>query len=499
MSKHVLPIVGWAVSALFVPGSVMAQACTAGSTLSTPIEIDNSANPQAFTDLEVLLTLDTAAMISAGTLNADGSDLRFTDGTDCIPHTVESGLDTASTAIWVRVPNLPASGSTTIHLHHGNPAAISSDDPEATFSLFEGFDDDVIPSLVQACPGTPATVTSAGGVGTLAWASSGMLRSEAVFPIGRTYVAEADVTGTTGQWPGIYWLKDLPSGQGYGLMTASGQVRISKSGSTTGDFCAGHNWASSLMPYSSATGRWTLAWHATGDIRAEFPGIGTLTSTDTQHPRDADLRLAIGGISSGNGSLSLDWLRARQLADPAPSVTVGPQAPLAADLRIEKTASAGTAARGDTLGYTITAANLGPGGASDVMLVDALPASLSGCAWTASYSGGASGPAAGTGDLNAPVELPAGAAATVSMTCVVAANASIGTLTNTATLAAASTPDPTPANNSASAGVMITAASTPAPRVSVIPIPATDHRTLAGLALLCAALGGALLAMRRQG
>ena len=65
---------------LGAPAAALAQACVAGSSWLLPISIDNSGNANAFTDLEVLITVDTATLIGAGHMNPDGSDIRFTDG-----------------------------------------------------------------------------------------------------------------------------------------------------------------------------------------------------------------------------------------------------------------------------------------------------------------------------------------------------------------------------------------------------------------------------------
>jgi len=89
----------------------------------TPITVTEQSG-NALTDYSVVVTLDTQAMIGAGTLEASGADLRFVDdlGT-LLGHWIESGLDTPTTTVWVRVPSVPASGTATIWAYHGNPGA----------------------------------------------------------------------------------------------------------------------------------------------------------------------------------------------------------------------------------------------------------------------------------------------------------------------------------------------------------------------------------------
>ena len=73
------------------------------------VTIDNSSNPSVLTNYAVLVTIDTASLISAGKMDVNGGDIRFLDGTSELDMWVESGMDTASTRIWIEVPSIPAS------------------------------------------------------------------------------------------------------------------------------------------------------------------------------------------------------------------------------------------------------------------------------------------------------------------------------------------------------------------------------------------------------
>ena len=60
--------------------------------------------------------------------NSDGSDIRFTlsDGKTLIPYWIEKwDEDEEEAVIWVKVPELPASSTTTIYMYYGNPTASS--------------------------------------------------------------------------------------------------------------------------------------------------------------------------------------------------------------------------------------------------------------------------------------------------------------------------------------------------------------------------------------
>ncbi|WP_170113214.1 beta strand repeat-containing protein [Ahniella affigens] len=118
---------------------------------------------------------------------------------------------------------------------------------------------------------------------------------------------------------------------------------------------------------------------------------------------------------------------------------------LVADLAITKTDGVATATPGGSVTYTITASNGGPANSSGTV-ADTFPASLT-CTWTCVGAGGGTCTASGSGNINDPVNLPAGGSVTYTASCTISAGAS-GTLSNTATVTGAAA-DPNVANNSA--------------------------------------------------
>jgi protocatechuate 3,4-dioxygenase beta subunit len=77
----------------------------------------------ALTDYQVNFSLDTASLVTANKLRSDCGDIRVfdTDGTTSLNYWVESGCNTASSSIWVRVPSLPT-GSKDIFIEYGDSA-----------------------------------------------------------------------------------------------------------------------------------------------------------------------------------------------------------------------------------------------------------------------------------------------------------------------------------------------------------------------------------------
>lgn len=308
--------------ALLPAGVVFGQACFSGWLYRMPIQVTNP-NATALSAHEVLITVNTAALISAGKMQSQGQDIRFT-GTGCcdsLPYFIESGINTASTSIWVKVPSVPANGSATVYMIYGNAVAAAGSNGSATFSLFEGFDGNTLQNFsVDACGSGSNTVS--GGSLNMSWTGSHILTSNTIFPQASVYTAEAQVVSASGDWPGIYWLKNNADNRGYGTLQGGGQVRISKSGTSNG-YCQGHNWASGLFTLGANAGLWSTTWISTGNITGSHPSAVSMSTTDNQHARDADLRLCIGGISSGTGSISVDWVRARKYAVLTPTFSAG--------------------------------------------------------------------------------------------------------------------------------------------------------------------------------
>lgn len=90
---------------------------------------------------------------------------------------------------------------------------------------------------------------------------------------------------------------------------------------------------------------------------------------------------------------------------------------------------------GTTSTETLVVTNAGPATAAAARVRNPSPAQVGGTTWTATYSPGATGPASGTGPLDANVSLPAGGAAIFTVVSTVAPSAR-GSLVSTATVEA---------------------------------------------------------------
>jgi uncharacterized repeat protein (TIGR01451 family) len=192
----------------------------------------------------------------------------------------------------------------------------------------------------------------------------------------------------------------------------------------------------------SAGGTCTAAGSGNINDTVDLPSGGSVTYTAS-----ATISAAATGTLSNTATVTAP----AGVSDPTPgnnsatdSDTLSPQA----DLAITKTDGVTGATPGGSDTYTITASNAGPSDADGAEVEDTFPASLTGT-WTCVGADGGTCTAAGSGDIDASVDLPSGGSVTYTVDADVSPSAT-GTLSNTATVTApAGVTDPAPGNNSA--------------------------------------------------
>ena len=101
------------------------------------ITIDNPGG--ALTDYQVLINVNYDA-----DMQPDFDDLRFTqsDGVTELSYWIESYVAGDSARVWVKIPQIPSGGTTTIYMYYGNPSAGSQSNGEDTFDFFDDFGSD---------------------------------------------------------------------------------------------------------------------------------------------------------------------------------------------------------------------------------------------------------------------------------------------------------------------------------------------------------------------
>lgn len=104
----------------------------------TAVTISNP-NSYGLMDFQVKIVLDSS-WPGWDNVREDGADIRFaTAGGTVIPYWIEKWDYVGQNAVvWVKVPSIPA-GGTTIYLYYGNPSAVSESDADAVFDFFDDF------------------------------------------------------------------------------------------------------------------------------------------------------------------------------------------------------------------------------------------------------------------------------------------------------------------------------------------------------------------------
>jgi len=275
-----------------------------------------------------------------------------------------------------------------------------------------------------------ATVTAPAGVSDLTPGNNSATDSD-------TLAASADlaITKTDGVTTAT------PGGSVTYTITASNAGPSNATGATVAD----------TFP-ASLTCTWTCAGSGGGTCTAAGSGnINNIVNLPSGGSVTYTASCTISAAATGSLSNTATVAAPGGVTDPTPgnnSATDSDTLAASADLAITKTDGVTTAAPGSSVTYTVTASNAGPSNATGATVADTFPASLT-CTWTCAGSGGGTCTAAGSGNINNSVNLPAGGSVTYTASCAISA-AATGTLANTATVTApGGVTDPTPGNNSA--------------------------------------------------
>jgi len=289
-----------------------------------PVTIDNTQNASALTDYQVLVTVDTASLIAAGKMNADCSDIRFTDsdGATKIPYWIEPGTEnSAATKIWVKVPSIPASGTKTIYMYYGNSAVNSESDANSVFDFYDDFEGTSLSNKWSTSNVDSLTVSSS--ILTFS-AINGRVQSTQIFSIGKII-----------EWREKYSLGSTydthSSGFGDGSTTSrllddSNYVlfRVDE-GYTNNEACAtksaGISSDVTLRAKEESVYRtYRLIW-TNNYAKLEIIELGISIEKTTDIP-SVDMYIGFDSKTS-TAIVSVDWVRVRKYSSSEPTITVG--------------------------------------------------------------------------------------------------------------------------------------------------------------------------------
>ena len=106
-----------------------------GWMYNLPIQVQNNNTVNAV-NYQLKIVVNTQNLISNGQMLANGNDLRFSDGctsSNFFNYWIEGGLNTPTTAIWVKIPLIAANTSSTVFMFYGNSSAAAASAINGTF------------------------------------------------------------------------------------------------------------------------------------------------------------------------------------------------------------------------------------------------------------------------------------------------------------------------------------------------------------------------------
>lgn len=100
------------------------------------ITVSNTSTAVAI-GYQLRLVVNTQTLISANQMLATGADIRFgktCNGSTLYNYWIESGINTATTVIWVKIDTIGANATRTFFMYHGNASAVATSSIPLVFS-----------------------------------------------------------------------------------------------------------------------------------------------------------------------------------------------------------------------------------------------------------------------------------------------------------------------------------------------------------------------------
>ncbi|HVK38465.1 MAG TPA: DUF2341 domain-containing protein [Candidatus Kapabacteria bacterium] len=318
-----------------------------------PVAITNTG--AALTDYFALVQVNTAALISAGKMQADGDDIRFVDGGGtAIAYWVQDGINTTTTNIWLKIPSLP-NGTTTITMRYGNGCLSSTDQASDVFgtgiAALYTFTEGSGSTLHDWVGGHDLAITSLtwgtgrrSGVGSLSGFSGGRAYRSASGPaIGTgsfTAYSTINPTSPSGATNGIIGNYNGDGTNGWTVKLQGGPGQFMMITNQGGSWCQ--------QAYGSLTGG---AWASVAGVRTSGvintlyqngSSVGTLCAGDARNVDNSgpfEIGRSYNGNYAFNGAISLSAVYTTDLSSTqvaaleaslypatAPSISVGTEA-----------------------------------------------------------------------------------------------------------------------------------------------------------------------------
>lgn len=289
---------------------------TSGWRYRKKITLSNSGG-SALTDYQVKFTLyrssgtDNGFNIYVGNkCESDYKDIRFTksDGFTLLNYWIES-YDSNSAVIWVKIDNIPASGTAYIFLYYGNSSATNLSNGSNTFIFFDHFDGGSIDSSVWSYGGS---VTVSNSIVTL---DRNAGADVSLYTKNRMYTSKPKIIELKYQHPSRYRNRlyivtvsggGSPIGYDYGIFDPS----IYWNG-FTGVNLSINTWYIIKWEDTNSDYTWTI-----------IDTYGNVVITRNRGSSIADTGyLTLLGTENDSSDFKIDWVRVREYTSTEPTVS----------------------------------------------------------------------------------------------------------------------------------------------------------------------------------
>mgnify|MGYP000262269338 CR=1 FL=1 len=254
--------------------------------------------------------------------------IRFYDGTNVLPCWIEKWDSSNQEAkIWVKVPSIPANGTTTFYMYYGNSNVASASDGENTFLFFDDFES---LSKWDAQDGGCGTIEDGKLViidkATCRYTSSISLQDNNI--ICEVY-GEDDILNDDAELE--VWLTDTSSKKDWGSSLNKKlviNVHRKSIDSVLYDWCEESSISNNTPPVKGIVQLIVKGQ----ELKAKWIGdSGEIVETPSYADTSFDInnidKIKVGIHSSSSGTARWDWVRIRKYTDPEPSVSIGSEEP----------------------------------------------------------------------------------------------------------------------------------------------------------------------------
>lgn len=320
------------LNSLTISGLVLLLCLTCNTTLRAqgnwshrlPIIITNTSGLNMI-DYQTLIIIDSQTPIIEGKMKIDCSDIRFSNSceeSNFLPYWIESGINTDSTRIWVKISLIPTT-DTIIFMLYGNSLATSQSNGDSTFVFFDDFMGSTLDTTKWSTHGH-GTISISNSSIQFITDSNKIIKTKTPFPSPLT--AEMKLLNTSGNFIS---LAQLLSSSWYGYsLTILDSTKMYLGHTDTNCLADSYSiWLDTVSTSDGTQGIWKIKWPKRGLINAFWPS-DSLTFLDSTYSL-GNINVALGQIDSvsscypiDTGISSVDWVRIRQHSSTEPVVLI---------------------------------------------------------------------------------------------------------------------------------------------------------------------------------